>query len=829
MKLDFCCRLMAAVSLASLAGCTNPYGQSVASVSYAADPAAGEILISSPKLYKREALINERREEVNYLATLIEGSKSAEFGPEIVRELEVIRAISASVGLKFDPASGAAYRRTEEKAEIQQQLDMIALGMQLDKLKREAELLKTALAAQTVPTPGAGGAQGATVTVNPVTTASVTELLAALKTLTDRLGTTGGTGLTALKGVDVKANPIDVFQDRAVYRDLINNARNAASLDELHDRDGSALIRLNMTATVFPPDKQRRASFGRLRLDLEAPVVDPASPEIEALYRDWMSYISPQMSQPFRDAKDNFAGYEPSSLSQALLQLGVVDVVPFEFSRGAGAGCAGLATDGVSVRPGCRIIWVAAPPIRLPANIAGASRQGSISVGELGKLPLRADSFIKTDFARFLAAETMTLFEPGCSLAPESLDYPGPGLSPGATVTIAAAAERILSIAPLVEQRAQIGIRSLDAAARIDSAKAGPIYFSPIGPVDPALLDQARAVMRKARDLARVQCARAAQPAFFAAQPPGAFLDRLAYGTVGVYQLGPKQQVQTVSTEARAAESIALAASIAAQAPGKGIGGDGAFGFSRSAAGRADALERVPLVVAFADAGWPAGRDGAQSGAASLPGFGWMMGPRATLDTERKRIDFAQGLRPQELTADLVVPGWWPYLTLRVASTWAPAWTGNEGKAAVTPVERRVRVPLAPSSADFEQLTNQILGGGSLKVPQIRTVEPAALPACASAVAVQLRGPNIWRADKVIVGGRIISGDKLSVLAGMEGLLVEIDKADFPVSGSSSVAVTALTPYGPADFSLPFIGGGKGCPPADGGKAGADGSAKAKG
>lgn len=820
MTSRICCRLLAAISVLPLGACANPYGQSVGSVSYDANPAAGEIVISSPKLYRREALINERRQEVNYLGTLIENSKDAVFGPEIVRELEVIRAISASVGLKFDPASGQSYRRTEEKAEIQQQLDVLALNMQLDKLKREAELMKTALAAQTAPTAGAGGAgNGGTVTITPVATASVTELLTALKTLTDRLAVKSGEGMTALKGVDIAANPIDIFQDRGVYRELLNNARNAASLDELHDRDGSALIRLNMTATVFPPDKRRRAGFGRLGLQLQAPVLDPRNAAFEGLYRDWLNYVSPQISQPVRNAKGAFVGYERNSLGQALFQRpGIVDIVVFEFSRGKDAGCRGLAVAGPSP-PGCQQISVAAPPLRLPAGVPGGNAYGAISVRDLQGLYVAVAPFLKDEAALFHASQDMLLFNRDCSLTEASINHQGAGLGPGKLVLFAGGMDRLLSIAPLIEQRAVASIRALDGGT--DQAKAGAIYFKPAGNFDLGALELARAITRRTNELAYTQCEAGRYPDLFGTPVPQAFLDQLVYGSVGVYQLGPRQLVQIVSTEARAAESIALAATIAAQAPGQGIGGDGAFGMSRSAIGRADALERVPLVVAFADAAQREGKE--------LPRFGWMMGPRAQLDTAKQRIDFSQGLRPQELTADLVVPGWWPYLTLQVASTWAPEWTGNKSKDNFIEAGRQVRVQLAPSSSDFEQLTNQILGGGSLKVPQIRSIEPAVLPACATGVALQLRGPNIWRADKVIIGGKIIAGEKLSVLAGMEGLLVDIDKADFPVTAGTTVGVTALTPYGPADYSLGLSGAGKGCTADNAGKAPGDGAAKPKG
>jgi hypothetical protein len=119
--------------------------------------------------------------------------------------------------------------------------------------------------------------------------------------------------------------------------------------------------------------------------------------------------------------------------------------------------------------------------------------------------------------------------------------------------------------------------------------------------------------------------------------------------------------------------------------------------------------------------------------------------------------------------------------------------------------------------ADYEQLTNHILGGGSIKVPRLTDVVPKSVPACSLELSLQLSGPQVWRTDQVIIGGRKFDGNALQVLPGLEGILVTIDKAEFPAlqgSGTNRIAmVTALTPYGPTEHQIAITGvKDEGCP-----------------
>lgn len=787
-----------------LAGCSTPYALKVSDADLKSAPMPGTITFSGPKLYRREALVNERREESVYLDDLVKASKDAKFPPEIVRQLELVKVLSASIGLKFEPATGAQNRRAEERAEIQQDIDTLRLEMQLDKLRRDAALLKEQSDKQPEPSPdsGDGGAGAGDTNAKPVDVSApaLEELQTAITELRKFLATDFGDdahALTPLKVDEDKfANPIDAFNDRAVYRELLNAARNANSLDELHDRDGSALVRLNMTATVFPPQRAYRATFGRLNMRVMRP--DNRDPAFMGLYRDWLHYLSLRMSQ----RRPN-GGIELSTLGGALSgRPDLLDVVRFEFGEQPGTSCRGLAIPSTeSPADGCKVVHLATP--RVP--LYGSSRNYSVSLQQLAdkftdrSLDYGALFKAMADDARlsdFIGAEC----EPDDGVSGQSLRVEG--VPPDAVtfdrlVPLAFALANFVELAPFVESEARGVAASLDAPA---------IYFRPFSGIDSLRLVEARRVVEKVRAAAQLRkCIGAAAPRFVAAQVPKQFLDALNYGAASVYQVGPKQQVQVVSTQARAAEELTLAASLAGQAPNQGIGASAAFGFGRRAVGRADALERVPLVVGYADSA-SEGADNASGDA--LPSFGWMMGPRVVLDPAKQKLLLEQGLRPQELSVDLIVPGWWPYLTLVGESTWSPQWKGRGGKTGQDGSSKTVRVVLAPTSADFEQITSHVLGGSTIKIPHIDQIEPRVLPACATGFAIQLRGPQLWRATRVVIGGTVYQDLEIEVLPGLEGVLVKNVTAEAPVieslgeSGLRSLSVTVLTPYGPAHDKL---------------------------
>lgn len=822
-------RKSGAMSVACLlvASCGNPYALRTTEVNYKLAPIDGSITYTDPKLYPREALISERRREFDYLRDLLANTNSEVFGADVLREIQSITTLSASLGLKFDPAAGLNYRRDVETSSIQQEISALKLQLQLDQLRRDAALVREKMEKQEdVVNQGLGtGDSGAVPDLSSATTASSMEdLVKSVNALEAALKSALSTATTALTPSGAQVSPFDKFNDRAAYRNLINSSMNAASLDELHDRDGRALIRLNLTATVLPPSARYRDTFGMLRMEVEAPRLDDSgSSEFRNLYQNWLAHINEQFVQREVDGNGQPTGYRLSATGSALSARGdLFDVAYFSFSTDPKSNCPGI----VYTAPVAQPAPVARSGLRRPAPVKANCLSLPVAVARLlfsSELQSNAPTTLEALVSKFvedkdyynsifrkasreLARKQISPVGSNCRLTDV---FKAAQVSPSETDRIG---EIPLSQAVALAKAATfvtVTASQIDLQARkiaLVGLKDGRIFPEQSTNIIGDLATSAFTLVAEyERNLSEQKCNEnsISSVATFA---PTSFVQTLSSGpqSVAIYQLGPKEQVQSVSTMARAAEAISLAASISGNVPSSGIGGDGNVNFGRSAVGKADALERVPRVVAFAEA--------AASGASDMPSFGWMMGPKVTLDPKKKALRLDQSLTYYDLSADLTVPGWWPYLKLKAVSKWAPKEIGRLGSedapfADSNGTTRTIRVPLAPNSSDFDWITSRFLEGSSLRLASIRTISPVQISACASNIALQITGDNIWRTSQVTIGGRLIDGEAVSILPDMRGLLVKLPTASgLPSveekSGVYYAQVAALTPYGVTSRSI---------------------------
>lgn len=284
------------------------------------------------------------------------------------------------------------------------------------------------------------------------------------------------------------------------------------------------------------------------------------------------------------------------------------------------------------------------------------------------------------------------------------------------------------------------------------------------------------------------------------------------------YDVAPKELAQRLSTSARSANSFQMALSVAASYPGAGVGGGFNFGHMRAAAANVEALERTPRVVGFSDrAGWSdydvvrkslfsrmfssgsqrpkndqsSGRflygtnasealywrrcDGLKCD--QLPQVGWVFAPPVRVNAGKKegRLEYQHVPASFDVSADVSVPGWWPYVTAVLETAWVGNWNGvgqvirNDRKSAYHYEVFKIGLPLNP--ADLDALTNYISKrtvGSFVQPAQIDHVEPFFLSACQSEVELLIAGANIWRATEVYLGGRKAEG--VRVLPDMEGV-----------------------------------------------------------
>jgi len=761
-----------------LSGCASPFAQKL-TYDPAEYNAAGSISISDAKVYSRQALVEERRKDLAWLDGLIDGSKDEQFEAEIVREVEQITAFAAALGLKVDPAAGLNYRRDKETGDIQQELDVLKLQLQLDQLKRDAELMRAKLPAQTDavnPDLGKVGAGPAADATSSVEAAAADKLTAAIEKLTDAMaGRLDTEGKPPVK-TTASQSPLDLFRDRAAYRDQLESARNAASLDEVHDRQEAVLVRLNFQATVVP-DPRYAKSLGVVQM-----TVRPGSAtDNEGFLANWTAYLN-----------------SASASAQDVTDLELAGLVrAYNFETGRDPNCRGILRDGVGTVAGCQARRFVLPLIE----------EADGSPIDLGGIFDRARPFGAANSPRFaisrqiLSAADLSEERKAamCAVVAGQPVNDGAGLQLAADLAYVQALTNEQAVLTHVYQRARKAGMPMGPAANIDARVADASRFA-------AEAADRLATIPGCRELVRGHVAAAARP--FTVIVAREFGDSTGTeGAIRVYEVGPREQVQQVSTVARAANSLSLAASLAASDPGSGAAADAAASYSRQAMGRADARERIPAVVGYAANSAPAAD--APDGAT----FGWVIGPQARIDPKGK-LSVEQALKSYDLTADLSVPRLAGTLVIDVETIWGPSPDRlARGQLGSGTVKSSLSVPLPSVTNDFAAFSRMLLGGGASFSDIFTVAGGGPVSACRTSTLVITGPPYAWRTQKAVVGPELLDGDAISVMPDMRGILLTVPAIDAP--GGTTIAITLLSPNATGTTVAPYSAKpAGGCTPA---------------
>lgn len=743
------------VAVFMLSGCTTPFADRIAY-----DPqvrnAEGTITLSAPKLYTREALISERARDVKWINGLIKDSEDSAkvvFKPELVREVEQITSMAAAIGLKFDPTSELAYRRNKEAGDIQHEMSVLKLQLQLDQLKRDVELAREKFDSQTELVNEGLGKLGDSATQgsespSPTATDQLKLTIEKLTTsLTSRLDAEGKSAAVST----VTSSPFDDFRDRSAYRDMLKAAQNSAGLDQLHDFNSGRLTRLNFQASVLP-DSSNLQSLGAIQVSVVAPTHE--SKEMRDFFQHWLEYIN--TNKDYRsDAKLNTQN--PSM--QSLLLSGLfekVDVLGVEVLL--------PITEDIFGRSD------------VPSNIYRRSSWDTANTIDDTNYEQAISALSSIDKSK--TDKTLTDLCNGSAVGGGSF----------INMQVQEADDRLISIGYI--QLANMVAHSIgkptvltnDITAKINRAAN--------------LREQALNLMFELPQCdARSEYLRRAITWKVLSDT---VLPRSE--KIRIYEIGPREQVQQISTVARSANSLALAASIAAANPGSGVGAEAAASYSRQTMGRATAIERVPSVVGYSQT--------------SDSVFGWVLGPHAVLNA-RGRIDMEQLLKTYDLFVDMSVPGWWPSLTLMVTTAWAPSPALiASGNLPIGRNHKQIVVPLASNSADkYDSLTQYFTGDDRSVV--IQDIKGGPVNACDKSNLL-ITGANIWRAKQIVVLGQVLEEDAITISADMKGILLSVPPVIPLKNGNNSKALYVITPLGmskPKDVEYISDPSGESCKP----------------
>jgi hypothetical protein len=812
-------RCASVILLLPLAGCglfKTPFAIDAESIDETSPQTAARIRLSPPQIFTREQLINDRLREDGFLTDQLTKSATATLGTSLARDLQTISALSAQLSVSVDPAAKLNFQRQSQLADLQQQIDVVQLQGQLLTLKNQLHALQA----------GTGAGPAALATAPSTTVTSGTSPSASDARIT-ALQSRVDSALTALAslGNTTRQNAVtgtleDEFEDRLALRARIREAINANALDDSHDIDGNALYHFQFTATLLPGE--HKSQFGIARIRVEPPTLK--QDDVDLLYYTWLSTVTNRMNQTLDHRTDRKKG----AMSYEMLGpvTGLYDVAHMWLPRDTQKFEILLA-----VRPGDRF-W-------FEYSSGDYKEHVNILAERLGELGIRRAQCLNAIFNNLVMKDRQpnsgdskerkfSSFASACALAHDQAKR----LTGNQEKQLKADLEKLdeIPIGDLIQfaidliQRAPsvetavfaLGDRSLipedvkrvahDELAKFNDGYSSAqrivkeIYGTCLGPAPDSQKEKCKGYdpenNLKRTYPAPLQFCRAlfvdANQEPLDCPSSDLRIGLKAAGLAYPYGADPVLRSQRVSTVASAANALDLAAALSVQVPQSGAGIGAGLGYSRRAAGRVDTIERVPQVFGFAG---PIGNQEEPEDQAYE--FGWVFGPKLSLDPAGNKLLLRQDARTQQVSADISIPAWWPRANLRVMTAWKGSFAGGgsildnvrarEGKEEADMSDRgydSYDLPLRfrRNQAAFDALTVQLaraLTAQGFHQARVDMVRPDIIPVCADAanksLTILIYGIDLWRNPKVFFGGQMVQSNAIAVLPDMTGISATID------------------------------------------------------
>lgn len=732
-------RALCACGAMLLASCTN---YPIERIDYKSQQKPAAILIGDPQVYKRASLINDRRREIEHLQQLLanssvdaNGQSKVSFPPQLVRELKIVEAVNATLAT----SRGRVGQDQSTAADLSRQIEVANLRAQLALREKQLDAIAAAaLPSVTIPAPEFQSSAGGTATP-VVAMPDVTALQVEVKQIQAQLAelAKGPSPATApnrsYAGLE---DPRSDLEDRQGYRRDIRALLSAAQLDDAHDRAGNALFRLQFQVTVLPPNDES-SQWGAAKLQVKAPQLTASY--IESMYFQWLGHISGQLTESAlllsargveaEERANDYARYINDFARLGYLR--VIDVFQdptsghlYCLNRDAGST---VALKELSSRYQVTRPWsgtFAVPPNLMPVSEC-TTYTGINTNLTMPMTATVAQQIINWVPQRYVPSTTRREGDRLSSL--QYRDPPRPSqleaASTGAT------------------RRWHVPTKFCEAVVATDARKScAQEAFQQLAP-DKTLAAAAGSV-------------------------PGSS----TASAIKSYSVLPAQLSQRVGVTSEASQSLQVALAVAAQMSTAKVG-DASFGYLQQSNARGQAINRQPVVVGFA------GSDaGAHEGF-----FGWLFGPEFSTD-DPQRLKLRQNVRNYGVTADVSIPGWWPYVGVESRSVWVSNWSEgsflkmDRDSSAQTTSMKQVSLP--DSIEMYEALTSHIAAIGSSQDARtyLLDVSPNLIPACSSSITLRLDGVRIWRADAVFLGG--VKASSVNVLPDMRSIAATFNLDD---------------------------------------------------
>jgi len=746
-------------SILMLFGCKTfeePYTDfSVGKMDEKTEQSNAVILIGDPQVINRETLINDRIRELNHIDNIIRKSSEAVFAPQLRRDISVIRTLAMELGISFNPSLGDAFSKNEDIESVKTELELFKLRNELEQLQKLADFNPGDTKLE--PSDEKPGVP------SDIDKPSIVEIQVELKAAIDKINV----ALVKLIGDDnqqaresqIESSPEEKFEDLDAYRVRLRQRESEVRLDDVHDANGNNLYRLQFNVTVLPGKKKNK--YGVLDIEILSPQgIDDI---LEGTYDFWLTEL---MKTQLIDLKNrtykNRLAWERAQ--SKLISDGMVKRIIIKAYQPPNPGGKNESMELVFfVNPkDYPIIFgtLFGDPVGKELILVNAA-YGKISEAELTKVDIQE------------------------ALKREALAF--------------ASAFRSLSAIDSF-------LSAIDAMEEID-----PGVKSEIG------IDKLKEKIIEAANYTKYVLQEAGSEWPEPNSAPDAFISKFnSQGKAYCYQAQPTIRVQRISSVASAANSIQMAMSLAATIPNSGIGAKVGAAAGKSAVGMADAIERSPVVIGYTDRGKPLPSD---DDVVVSPRFGYVFGPKAILVPGENKLEYKHIPASYPIYADISVPGWWPWLTLKVRRAWAGNWhnanTILKQDLGTTAIE--VHLP-SQQQIDGDMITNFLVNNDlftrrARDRATIMDVTPKSISACAGEIKFLIKGKNLWRNPRAYLRGK--RHQSLEVLPDMQGIVVMFNMKDLPIVPFASEAreqLTVWTSYGEANTEVSIVNQANGIP-----------------
>jgi len=795
----------------------RPYDYTLQSVDQHSKEQKALILISSPQIFARETLADDRRREAEFLEQLLKESKDIAFEPQLRRELASISLLSQQLGLSFDPTRAMTFGRAKDIGNVEQEARLAQLRIQLLQAQQQLAAVQSEVETKPPPPPTAPVQVTSPPTFQAPTSeaskAQAEELRVAVDKVLEQLKTFQGEA----KATTIKSSPQEAFRDRQAYRNDLRAALGAVNLDDVHDANGNSLFQLQFRATVLPG--KNPGQYGAARLTAESPRITIA--ELNDMYRQLLVYVTYQLNfaNPTHVGKE--ARFHFSELGRATGLYDIIQIYAADDDEKLFK-CHDRKGD---LKDTCSLVSLAVPTYANSSRLYTAFWDGEINSlkNRLGELEGEKTTGMKPQHYEYSGELDRTLksvcrFIDQAPILEDTIRQAG-NLGMDELITQWLYADTLVT-------QAILGARDRDELSQADAEVKQKLRkrYQGLDTLVQRRLSEADTLLNKAREVfGGKQCELMNRPTLNlrTIQFPFTFgnalvenyqqtrktaRDFVAKGTLSVYSASPIENAQRVSTMTSAVDALQMTMALSAVVPQYGIGLNESLGLVQHALGKAEALERAPIVVGFSgahcnpespasichekpDSGHPAmaskGDINKLSEDAYPSDFGWIFGPRVVIDPHKQEVRLEQTLATHLVHADISAPAWWPLINFRVETAWIQNWHAKNNAIDLFRNRDKIQAPyinvrLPRRSTDMETLLMEIAKTATNRHYErvaIEQVIPRSVSRCNKQPTTFLvYGPDVWRTTKAYLAG--IQHKDIQVLPDMTGVAVQFEMAN---------------------------------------------------